>query len=231
MKKTLFAALALLLLSGALKAQDPFDTIHGDIILRMDAMRAARNFERRMLLMPDQTPSQAGYDVIHYSIDIAIDRTAQLVAGRVSILLESLADSLHSIDIDADAVLSIESVSLAGDTALPWARENGVVTVELPAALSAGERVTLEISYNGHPSLATYPGLFVRTSGTSPVIYSLSEPWSARTWWPCKDYPDDKAIFDIRISVEQGLTASAEKAQEAQKSLEDEGFSAEGESR
>ena len=138
MKKTLFAALALLLLSGALKAQDPFDTIHGDIILRMDAMRAARNFERRMLLMPDQTPSQAGYDVIHYSIDIAIDRTAQLVAGRVSILLESLADSLHSIDIDADAVLSIESVSLAGDTALPWARENGVVTVELPAALSAG---------------------------------------------------------------------------------------------
>ncbi len=209
MKKTLFAALILLLSSGAVKAQDPFDIIHEDIIQRMDAMRAARSFERRMLLMPDETPSQAGYDVIHYGIDIAIDRTVQLVAGRVSILLESLTDSLHSIDIDADAALSIESVSLAGSTGLTWTRENGVVTIELPSALAAGERATLEIGYSGHPSLASYPGLFFRTYGTSPVVYSLSEPWSARTWWPCKDYPDDKAIFDIRISVEQGLTAAS----------------------
>ncbi len=212
MKKTLSVFLFLLCSATALKAQDPFDTIHKDIIQRMEAMKASRSFERKMLLMPDPTPSQGNFDVIHYYLDIAIDRPAQLVGGRVTILLESLVDSLHIVEFDADVSLSIASVSLAGSGGVPWSHENGIVTVQLPSGLAAGGQAALEIEYSGYPALASYPGLFFRTYGTSPIVYSLSEPWSARTWWPCKDYPDDKALFDIRISVESALTAASNGA-------------------
>ena len=42
-----------------------------------------------------------------------------------------------------------------------------------------------------------------------PVVYSLSEPWGARAWWPCKDYPDDKATFNIYLSVPSDLFAAS----------------------
>jgi aminopeptidase N len=38
------------------------------------------------------------------------------------------------------------------------------------------------------------------------LISTLSEPYLARTWWPCKDYPDDKAdSVDIIITYPSGM--------------------------
>jgi aminopeptidase N len=39
------------------------------------------------------------------------------------------------------------------------------------------------------------------------VVATVSEPWSARSWWPCKDDPRDKASVATNIQVPPGLTA------------------------
>jgi len=38
-----------------------------------------------------------------------------------------------------------------------------------------------------------------------PVAASLSEPWSARSWWPCKDLPEDKATVTVTVYAPIGL--------------------------
>ncbi|HVP36791.1 MAG TPA: M1 family aminopeptidase, partial [Terriglobales bacterium] len=39
-----------------------------------------------------------------------------------------------------------------------------------------------------------------------PIISSLSEPYYARTWWPCKDHPSDKAdSADINVTCPSNL--------------------------
>ncbi|MFI5371526.1 MAG: M1 family aminopeptidase, partial [Candidatus Eisenbacteria bacterium] len=43
-----------------------------------------------------------------------------------------------------------------------------------------------------------------------PLIWSLSEPYGARSWWPCKDAPEDKAdSVDVRFTVPSALITAS----------------------
>ncbi len=201
--------LAILLLATSGSAQTPFEIIHRDILQNIDAARAARAIGRDMLLMPDPSPSQLQYNVLHYDIDIAINASSHEVEGIVIITLESLVDELSQVDFDADDVLNILSVSIIGYPAPSWNHITDLISITLPAGLATGEQIQVEITYNGFPESASDPGLFFRSYNSVPVIYTLSEPWGARTWYPCKDYPDDKALFDISIAVDPSLFATS----------------------
>lgn len=200
---------ALLLIVGPVQAQTPFEQIHGDVLQRMEAYRAAAQFSGDPLFMPDPTPSQLLIDVLHYEIDIAVNPTTKIVEGTVTILVRSLADGLASFDLDADDVLTINAVTETGGSPCTFSHISGILTVDPPAALNHDEEIEITIAYDGTPIGAANPGLFFTTQGGIPVIFSLSEPWSARAWWPCKDYPDDKALFEIYLSVPQNLFAAS----------------------
>jgi aminopeptidase N len=200
-------AVAAILTPVAAPAQDRFGTIHRDVLRRLEIPHAAG--ERPLLRAPQPTPAQTAIDVLHYDVDIACDHLTLLVEGRVTALVEAVQSGVEAIEFNADPVLTILSAGLSGSGSAPFARSGDVVTVTLPAPLAAGEQVTLTLLYQGVPTTADDTGFFIRYDGTVPVIYSLSEPWGARTWWPCKDYPDDKATFDIALSVKEPLTAAS----------------------
>ena len=207
MRRVVFSLIIILLAASGARAQDKFGDTDRNLLLKIEGPR--KDTGRRMLLAPDPTPDQLLSDVIHYDVNIAFNETYGLVEGRVTALVESTVDSLFLIDFNADPVLDILSVEMEGFGALANWRVGDVLRIPLPAGLAAGERVTLTIFYEGNPPAATNKALFIRTPYLSPVIYTLSEPWSARTWWPCKDYPDDKATFDIALSVPEGLFAAS----------------------
>jgi aminopeptidase N len=209
MKRILLCCISLLLLAQPAMAQDRFEIIHGDL-LRSAGSRPGKGPDgREVFFAPQPTPSQTLFDVIHYDVDIAVDHTTTLVEGRISILIESLVDSLYQVDINADVVLTILSVDVEGSGAVPFTRDGDVVSIYPAEGVPLGERIELVILYEGDPTGAIDTGLFFRTHDGAPVAYSLSEPWSARTWWPCKDYPDDKATFDIALAVRPPLFAAS----------------------
>ncbi len=201
-------ALISVILASAAAAQTPYETIHGDI-LRLRGIPKTGALPDQPLLAPVPTPEQAFYDVLHYTVDIAFRDSPATVAGTVAILLESLVDSLYTVHIDLDDVLSVSSVTIVGEGTPPWDHWFDIITVTLEPGLAAGEQIEIEIEYSGDPTLAQYDGMFFKSYDGNPIYYSLSEPWSARTWWPCKDYPDDKATFDIYLSVNPGLIATS----------------------
>ena len=209
MKKFILFLLLLIIVPSALSAQTPYEEIHGDIIRKMDVLRALPFFQDDFLKAPDPTPVQEQFDVTHYILDIAFNDLTKSVAGTITITLESLIDSLSSVDINADTVLSISNLEQVGYGPLSWSRNGDVISIPLPSKLALGEETSIEIEYSGNPSTALNPGLFFRSYDGNPVIYSLSEPWSARAWWPCKDYPTDKATFDIYLSVPSPLFAAS----------------------
>ncbi|MBI3540066.1 MAG: M1 family metallopeptidase, partial [Candidatus Eisenbacteria bacterium] len=79
-------------------------------------------------------------------------------------------------------------------------------TLDLDRAYADGEGVDVTVSYHGNPSAAGYFG-FQTVNGRS-LIWSLSEAYGARTWWPCKDAPEDKAdSVDFTFTASSALTA------------------------
>ena len=190
-------------------AQSQYEIIHGDILHRLKGGRANRLVEGARYLAPQPTPNQLDYDVLHYDLDVAVNPSTQMVEGSVSITFKSLVSDLSSIDLNAVPVLTITNATNSSLGALSWSRTGDVLTVELGMLLMTGQEFQVEIDYEGHPTGSTNTGLFFSSYNNNPVIYSLSEPWSARTWWPCKDYPDDKATFDLYLAVPDTLFAAS----------------------
>jgi aminopeptidase N len=180
-----------------------------DILRKAEILRAKRASVTRGELAPEPTTSQLSYDVIHYEIDIGINPAMPWVEGRVRMTAVSLIPGLAAIDVDADDILNISAVHDGAGTVLSWTRPANLVRATMPAAVSHGDTFVVEIFYSGDPATAPDRGLFFSSATGAPVIFSLSEPWSARAWWPCKDYPDDKATFDLYFSVPANLTATS----------------------
>ena len=209
MLRKLVFAFGLLAITIPAAAQSPFEKIHGDILRKMEIARAQRSSPLRPLLAPQPRPGQLLYDVVHYTIDVAINPTTWIIQGSVTARITPLAGMLGLVEIDADDALTISGARRASGDTLEWARSTGLITIDLPAGVFPGDTVDIEILYSGSPGLAADPGLFFSSAAGYPLIYSLSEPWSARAWWPCKDYPDDKATFDLYFSVPVPLFAAS----------------------
>lgn len=208
MLRSAVAALAAAMIPLRLLAQQLDLGPDRDILRKSEAMKAKRAGAAAPLLAPQPTPNQLLYDVLHYEIDVAINPSLPRIEGRVRMTAAARADLL-SVDIDLDYALAVSSVADGAGAALAWTHPSHVLTVTPAGILSAGDTFAIEVAYGGNPSATWDPGLFFGSAGGAPVIYSLSEPWSARSWWPCKDYPDDKATFDLAFSVPANLTAAS----------------------
>jgi hypothetical protein len=61
------------------------------------------------------------------------------------------------------------------------------------------------VTYSGNPTISGYFGF--NTVNSRQLIWSLSEAYGARTWWPCKDAPEDKAdSVDFTFTASNALT-------------------------
>ena len=112
------------------------------------------------------------------------------------------------------STLTISSVSLNGVN-VPFVRTNSAVKIGVN--YPAGTVFTVRTNYNGTPPTAqTNPlGGSGMSNATSPswgneVVWSLSEPFCAYEWWPCKQSLTDKAdSCDINITVPNACKAGS----------------------
>jgi len=63
--------------------------------------------------------------------------------------------------------------------------------------------MTVETFYRGVPGSSGFGSFAFSTHGGVPWIWSLSEPYGSKDWWPCKDHPLDKAdSVDVIITCD-----------------------------
>ncbi len=166
-----------------------------------------RAFVARMLMAESGSAASNDIDVTFYRLNIRLDPSAQSVRGSVQIHALTLA-SLSSITVDLANTLTIDSVTVA-NVRVNAQQQPSTVSFALDRNYQSGELVRSEIFYHGQP-LASGFGSFAFTTQQdgSPWIWSLSEPYGARGWWPCKDNPGDKAdSAEILLTCDSTLTA------------------------
>ncbi|HEX7878892.1 MAG TPA: M1 family metallopeptidase, partial [Candidatus Eisenbacteria bacterium] len=170
------------------------------------AFHKARIAERINLMATTPTSNQSKWDARFYDIDVDLNPSLSRVTGTVIIKATVTNGPLTTLDLDFKANLSLTEVRSAG-IVVTSSRNVDVLTVNLDRSYANGELVTVQVKYFGTPT----GGYFnFNTSGGQPMIWSLSEPFGARTWWPCKDYSDDKAdSVDIQVRVPSNLITAS----------------------
>jgi len=154
------------------------------------------------------TSNQQAWDVTAYDLDLAPDLANKVVAGRVRVRATVTAGPLLSMELDLADTMTVDSVRLLSGAALPFTHGNDLLTVMLDRAWLTGEGVDLTVWYHGTPDRGAFGSVFAFTTrNTLPMIWTLSEPYGAREWWPCKDHPEDKAdSVSMRVTVPAGMT-------------------------
>jgi hypothetical protein len=150
--------------------------------------------------------NQIEYDVIYYNIDLRVDVPSTTLYGNVKMSAKSLVDGLDTVEVDFDATMTIDSVYLDNGSLLSYSHSGYRVTVALDKSYNTDSIFSFIIRYHGTPASGGFQGFSFDWRNSVPVVSSLSEPYLARTWWPCKDRPDDKAdSLDIAVTCDTAL--------------------------
>ncbi len=145
-------------------------------------------------------PNTLNYDVTYHELRFTVNpnNTTPYINGVVKTTFTALSN-MNVVTFDMATALVVSSVTM-NSTNLTFSQSNYELNINLPTTLLTGNSATVEITYAGSPPQAE--GAFTRSthSGT-PVIFTLSEPFGARDWWPCKQDLNDKiGSFDIYIT-------------------------------
>src|SRR3989339_550327 len=80
--------------------------------------------------------------------------------------------------------------------------------INLEKEYAKGDLITVTIKYSGYPQSAGFGDFVFTAHSGQPIIWTLSEPYGARSWWPSKDTPADKAdSSDVWITSDKSFTS------------------------
>lgn len=156
------------------------------------------------------TVNQEKIDVTYYRIDLNIDIDAEEIDGSVLVNGWIGMDQPDSIELDFADEMIVDSVKFYGELC-PFVHESDYLKVPAPeTTIPEGYSFSVEVFYHGTPPYTGFGAFNFDTHANIDHIWTLSEPYGARDWWPCKDDPSDKAdSVDIIITVpEEQIVAS-----------------------
>jgi aminopeptidase N len=114
----------------------------------------------------------------------------------------SLIDTLASFVFDLSAALTVDSIIVNGKN-IPFVRYPSSVGIVLDRTYRRGETATADIFYQGYPPQSGFGSFEFSSHSGTPWVWSLSEPYGSRDWWPCKDHPFDKAdSVDVFVTAD-----------------------------
>ena len=172
----------------------------------------ARALARAREAFYSKAPADQGdFDAIYYGLDLDIDVTNEIIYGGVKMLAKSKVSSLNSVALDLYDNMSVDSVKM-GTTNLSYTHSSDLINITLDRTYTSDEEFLFTVYYHGHPVEGGFQAFDFSYHGSPPVpiISSLSEPYFARTWWPCKDHPSDKAdSADINVTIDSTLIVAS----------------------
>lgn len=164
----------------------------------------------RLSLKSASSGADNNIDAKYYKLDLNISTTPNYLRGRVTIHARSLVGNLAAVTLDLANTLTVDSV-LARGTRLRFVQHPTTLSIELNRSYGYGEMVVLDVFYHGVPASTGFGSFeFGSHVSNTPWVWTLSEPYGARDWWPCKDHPSDKAdSVDIWITCNNAFKAAS----------------------
>jgi aminopeptidase N len=170
-----------------------------------------RHFQLLGELEENRREQQEEFDVFFYRLDLdATDISGEIIRGRASTFATSLVNGFDAVLLDFSNEMEVDSVTSGGEV-VGYEHNDDSLLVYLNRTYNLGEEFEVTVSYHGHPGLSYFGYVFWwDTHNGFPIMQTLSEPWGAREWWPCKDMPSDKAdSADINYTVRDDMIAAS----------------------
>jgi aminopeptidase N len=201
-KQTILWILLFPILPSFLTAQENTILISDKI-----AKQESRHFEQQLQF--EESQNYADYDLIYQRMEWQVNPAVYYISGKVTSVFKSKTNALAEIEFDLHAEMIVDSI-LQNNQPATYSHGQNKLIIKLNQTLPENETDSLTIFYQGEPGNSGFGSFVQSTHRDVPIIWTLSEPYGALDWWPCKQSLSDKidSIDIIVTTPEQYRTAS-----------------------
>jgi aminopeptidase N len=179
-----------------------------------DLVQAERKgAQKRMTFVTN--PNTYNYDITYHRLRLTVDPTQLFISGEVTTKYIA-RENINSVTFDLSDALDVSTVKQRGIDLNFTRSGNNELIVNLPVTQNINVLDSLSINYSGTPPASGFGSFLIDEHNGSPILWTLSEPFGAMEWWPCKqDLVDKVNNIDVYItapsqymSVSNGLEQS-----------------------
>ena len=131
------------------------------------------------------------YDINYHRLEWEIDPTILYIKGVVSTYFKITENLVSEISFDIDTSLNVDSVVFNGSL-MNFTHTDGVLSISLSNILDENHLDSVSVYYQGVPGNSGFGSFSQSWHDGSPIVSTLSEPYGAKDWWPCKQNLTDK---------------------------------------
>ena len=156
-----------------------------------------------------ESADYASTDVFYQRLNFTVDPAVNYISGSVFSSVKFLKDNISQIQFDLTDGMTVDSVQY-NQKRIAFQHLANKINIALPSIANKNTIGSVEDIYHGAP-LQNGMGSFVSsTHNAIPIIWTLSEPYGAKDWWPCKESLVDKIdSIDVYITCPQQYRAAS----------------------
>jgi len=152
----------------------------------------------------------AEYDLTFLRLLFTVDPAEQYITGSIMNYFRVLSEPPHTLTFDMHDSLNINIIRYHNSELTNYSHENNVLTIELPDAMAFGTLDSIIIDYQGVPVMDGLGSFSTSEHEGVPLLATLSQPYGAKDWWPCKQDLNDKidSVLVVVTCPDEYRTAS-----------------------
>ena len=130
------------------------------------------------------------FDIKYARCKWEVDPAVRYIKGTVTLYF-SATSATNNIILDLMDALRTDSV-LQRNQRINFSQQQNSLSITLANNLVVGAIDSVSIYYQGIPPETGMGSFVLSTHAGTPVMWTLSEPYGSRDWWPCKNGLTDK---------------------------------------
>lgn len=146
---------------------------------------------------------------VHYTITLhEINTTTQTIDATTVVDIKPRVNGLEEITLQL-LDLTVTSVLVDQEPVTTFTHESGLLHIPLETPADTTDILEVEVAYNGQPFHESWGGFHFSGSyafnlgvGISTIPHNLG-----KSWFPCIDDFTDRATYELKVVVDEGLTA------------------------
>jgi aminopeptidase N len=132
-----------------------------------------------------------------------VDPSVDGIQGAVALHFKA-GEEMGALELDLIKPLTVDSITHASGPLTFVHTDDHILTIDLPDLMAQGTLDSITVYYHGSPSSSGFGSFIKADHHGTPIIWTLSEPYGARDWWPCRqDLIDKIDSIDVHLITPQ----------------------------
>ena len=186
--------LTLVCASFLIKAQTPINKYKATDIPAMEQKAQAAKFRSVLSGASDN------YDLKYHRCEWGIDPAVFHIKGVITSYFKPTVNGFDQMEFDLSDSLTVDSVKYHNSNLSFTHQPADILQINLPSIIPVNTLDSITVYYGGTPPNTGFGAFIQSTHSGTPIIWTLSEPFGAKEWWPCKQSLNDK-IDSVEVIV------------------------------